>query len=159
MGVEIERKFLVCGNEWKKGEGVSIRQGYINRDKERTVRVRIAGSQAFITIKGITRGSSRTELEYEIPVSDAEELLTICEGMIIEKTRYTVAHAGTRWGIDEFGGANSGLIIAEVELQCEDEVFDKPPWFGGEVTGDVRYYNSNLVEQSYSNWRERPSSL
>jgi CYTH domain-containing protein len=144
MGVEIERKFLVTGTEWKTGDGVPIRQGYLNRDKERTIRVRIAGLRAFIAIKGITRGSSRAEFEYEIPVSDAEELLPICEGMIIEKTRYTIAHAGSTWEIDEFSGANSGLVIAEIELQSVDEVFRKPLWLGKEVTDDVRYYNANL---------------
>lgn len=152
MGVEIERKFLVKGTEWKTGDGVPIRQGYLNREKERTIRVRIAGPQAFITIKGITQRSSRAEFEYEIPVSDAEELLSLCEGLTIEKARYTVVHTGTAWEIDEFSGVNTGLIIAEVELQSEDEEFNKPPWLAKEVTNDFRYYNANLSASPYSIW-------
>lgn len=154
MAIEIERKFLVCGMAWKEGEGVSIRQGYLSSVPERTVRVRTAGKRAFLTIKGITRNRTRSEFEYEIPVADAEELLNICEGVIIEKTRYTVAHADTTWEIDEFHGANAGLVIAEIELQSENEMFDKPPWLDKEVTEDPRYYNANLAIGPYSTWQE-----
>lgn len=144
MGIEIERKFLVRGSAWKTSDGVYVRQGYLNRDTERTVRVRIAGDKAFLTIKGITRNRKRSEFEYEIPVPDAEELLNLCEGPVIEKVRHTVIRTDATWEVDEFHGANTGLVIAEIELQSEDERFEKPPWLGEEVTDNPRYYNVNL---------------
>lgn len=158
MGVEIERRFLVQGDAWKTGKAETVRQGYLNPDKDRTVRVRIAGSTAFLTVKGITRNRTRSEFEYEIPVSDAQELLSLCEGLIIEKVRYTVVHAGARWEIDEFRGANAGLVIAEIELQSEDEIFERPSWLGEEVTDDAHYYNANLVKYPYSRWCKSSSS-
>lgn len=144
MPTEIERKFLVQGDAWRTDHGVRIRQGYLNRDKERTVRVRIAGSKAFLTVKGVNTGASRKEFEYGIPVVDAEQLLLICEGPIIEKIRHTVADGGMVWEIDEFHGANEGLIVAEVELEQEYQCFKRPVWLGEEVTHDPRYFNSNL---------------
>ncbi len=153
MATEIERKFLVLGDDWRTDQGVRFIQGYLNRDKERTVRVRIVGTQAFLTIKGINTGATRSEYEYEIPVVDAEELLKICESPLIEKTRHTVAYGGMIWEIDEFHGENEGLIVAEVELQKEDQCFELPGWLGQEVTGDARYFNSNLCANPYCNWR------
>ena len=116
MATEIERKFLVVGEGWRTGQGIRFIQGYLNRDKERTVRVRIAGAKAFITIKGITIGATRAEFEYEIPVAETEQLLKLCDGPLIEKTRHVVVYTGTTWEIDEFHGANAGLVVAEVEL-------------------------------------------
>ena len=155
MSVEIERKFLVRGDDWRTDQGIRFIQGYLNRDMERTVRVRIAGAQAFLTIKGINTGATRAEYEYEIPVFDAEELLKICDGPLIEKTRHTVVYTGMTWEIDEFHGANEGLVVAEVELEKEDQCFERPGWLGPEVTGDVRYFNSNLYANPYSSWRRK----
>ena len=153
MGTEIERKFLVRGDDWRTGQGVCFQQGYLNRDKERTVRVRIADAKAFLAIKGINTGSTRVEFEYEIPAGDAEQLLKICVGPLIEKTRHTVVYAGMTWEIDEFNGANEGLVVAEVELQKEDQCFEHPEWLGPEVTDDARYFNSNLCAKPYCTWR------
>jgi len=151
--VEIERKFLVNGNSWRNGQGIRICQGYLNRDKERTVRVRLSGEKAFLTIKGMNSGATRAEYEYEIPVSHAEALLKICDGPVLEKNRYTVDYNGLIWEVDEFLGENEGLIVAEVELKSEDQSFDRPDWVGQEVTDDPRYYNSNLCAHTFSKWR------
>jgi adenylate cyclase len=153
MPSEIERKFLVHGSEWRQGAPVRISQGYLSRAKKSTVRVRIAGKRAFLTIKGPTRGVSRAEFEYEIPVEDARELLALCDAPPLEKNRYTVEHAGARWEIDEFLGVNAGLVVAEIELEREDQAFSKPGWLAGEVSGDPRYYNSNLIANPYTSWR------
>jgi CYTH domain-containing protein len=128
-------------------------QGYLNRDKERTVRIRIAGSRAYLTIKGLSRGASRPEFEYEIPLHDGEALLTFCDGPPLEKNRYTVEHGGATWEIDEFLGANAGLVIAEIELKDERQPFERPGWLSTEVTGDPRYFNSALVATPYETWR------
>lgn len=154
MATEIERKFLVTGNTWRTGNPTPFRQGYLNRDKERTVRVRIAGTHAFLTIKGPSIGASRAEFEYEIPVTDAEQLLLLCDGPLIEKTRYLVQHHGMTWEVDEFHGANAGLVVAEIELQSEMQGFSKPEWVNTEVTNDKRYYNSNLATNPYKNWNK-----
>jgi adenylate cyclase len=154
MAIEIERKFLVCGSAWRAGTSTLFRQGYLNRDKERTVRVRIAGSKAFLTIKGISSGAARAEFEYEIPLADAGQLLLLCDGPLIEKTRYVVAHAGMLWEVDEFHGANSGLVVAEIELESAAQQFDKPAWVGREVTADKRYFNSSLAVKPYTSWTE-----
>lgn len=154
MPLEIERKFLIAGDGWKTNNGVSIRQGYLNRDRERTVRVRIAGKKAFLTIKGINTGVVRTEFEYEIPVADAEQLLKICDGPLIEKTRHKVEFGGLIWEIDEYDGTNKGLIMAEVELEAAEQTFILPEWIGREVTADVRYLNSNLAMRPYSSWHK-----
>src|SRR5210317_898527 len=147
MAKEIERKFLVRGDDYKKGiTPVFIRQGFISTDKDRVVRVRIYGDRGFIALKGSGTGISRTEFEYEIPVEDAHELLKeFCKGPIIEKFRYVVNYQGFTWEVDEFMRENSGLVIAEIELTHENEDFLKPPWVSDEVTGDARYYNVNLL--------------
>jgi adenylate cyclase len=152
MGTETERKFLVTGEGWRTGLGIRFSQGYLNRDKERTVRVRTAGARGFLTVKGITKGATRKEFEYEIPADDAEQLLKLCDGPLIEKTRHSVSFAGMTWEVDEFHGANAGLVIAEVELHTEDQTFEKPAWLGPEVTQDTRYFNSNLAVRPHSSW-------
>jgi len=153
MGKEIERKFLVRGDAWRKGQGTLYRQGYLNTAKERTVRVRIAGQQAFLTVKGLTRGATRPEFEYPIPVDDARTMLdTLCEHPLVEKRRYRLDVGGLIWEIDEFFGDNQGLVVAEVELDSEDQSFEEPDWVVKEVTGDPRYFNVNLVEHPYSEW-------
>jgi CYTH domain-containing protein len=153
MGKEIERKFLVVGDDWRQGEGIVYRQGYLNTDKHRTVRVRVVGRQGYLTIKGITEGATRREYEYSIPVQDATDMLDgLCEGPIIEKQRYRVPLGTLVWEIDEFFGDNRGLVVAEVELESEDQAIDKPAWLGKEVTEDPRYYNANLVQHPYCKW-------
>ena len=152
MSTEIERKFLVHGTDWRQGAPVRLRQGYLNRDRERTVRVRIAGSRAYLTIKGLTRGVSRPEFEYEIPLYDGEALLTLCDGVPLEKDRYTLKHAGATWEIDEFLGANAGLVIAEIELKDERQEFERPSWLSTEVSDDPRYFDSSLIAAPYATW-------
>ena len=152
MPVEIERKYLVIGDKWKQGKPVRICQGYLNRDKERTVRVRISGEKAFLTIKGMNIGATRAEYEYEIPVSHAEALLKICDGPVLEKNRYVVVFDNMKWEVDEFLGENEGLIVAEVELTSTDQSFNCPQWLGREVTDDPRYYNSNLCIHPFRKW-------
>jgi adenylate cyclase len=157
MGVEIERKFLLAGDGWRGlGQPTLMRQGYLCSDPERTVRVRIEGERAVITIKSKATGASRGEWEYEIPVPDAAELLAgLCEQPLVEKTRHRIAHAGHVWEVDEFMGGNAGLVVAEIELAAEDEAFDRPDWIGVEVTGDKRYYNSSLIRLPYSQWKDK----
>jgi CYTH domain-containing protein len=157
MGTEIERKFLVEGTAWRQGGGTRISQGYLNRDKERTVRVRIAGDKAFLTIKGVSRGASRAQFEYPIPLADAEQLLELSDGPVIEKTRYVIDNDGSTWEVDEFSGDNAGLVVAEIELTAEDEHFSRPPWLGKEVTEDSRYFNSSLARHPFVTWRDRRS--
>ncbi|MBW2443650.1 MAG: CYTH domain-containing protein [Deltaproteobacteria bacterium] len=154
MGTEIERKFLVTENSWRSlAAGVKYRQGYLNSAKERTVRVRTIDDKGFLTIKGITTGASRAEYEYEIPVGDADALLdNLCEKPLIEKNRYKIDFEGFVWEVDEFFGENQGLIVAEVELESEDQAFEKPGWIGEEVTGDPKYFNSNLINNPYLKW-------
>jgi adenylate cyclase len=153
MAKEIERKFLVANDTWRSAlPGCRYTQGYLSRDPERIVRVRQAGSSAFITIKGITRGTTRQEFEYSIPVSDAEALMKLCLRPLIEKTRYVVEYQGKHWEVDEFHGDNRGLILAEIELEREDEPVDLPPWIGEEVSHDARYFNANLVEHPFTRW-------
>ena len=154
MGKEIERKFLVRGDSWRAGaHGKRYRQGYLSTVKERTVRVRVAGDQGYITIKGITVGAARAEYEYEIPLADANQMLdTLCERPIVEKTRYRLPQDNIVWEIDEFEGDNRGLIVAEVELKDEHQSYPKPDWLGEEVTGDPRYFNANLVAKPFTTW-------
>lgn len=152
MAIEIERKFLVVSDEWRSTPSVYFCQGYLNRSKERTVRIRVAGEQGFLTIKGATSGVSRAEFEYEIPLADAKQLFTLCDGPLIEKYRRKINHEGMVWEVDEFLGDNSGLVVAEIELGSEGQVFAKPDWLGEEVTHDARYYNSNLSSHPYSRW-------
>lgn len=153
MGIEIERKFLVKNNDWRKlGEAVHYMQGYLVADPERTVRIRVAGHHAFITIKGPTDGISRMEFEYEIAVADATEMLHLCPFPAVEKYRTKVIWKGKTWEIDEFKGENEGLIMAEIELLSPEEIFENPPWIGEEVTGDLRYFNSWLSRNPYRKW-------
>lgn len=153
MGVEIERKFLVKGEAWRDaGPVVAMRQGYLGLDPDRTVRVRIAGPEAFLTVKGRARGMTRAEFEYAIPVEDAEQLLALCEGTVIEKTRTRIEAADVVWEVDEFAGDNAGLVTAECELDNEEQEFVRPAWLGEEVTGDHRYGNSNLARNPYGRW-------
>jgi adenylate cyclase len=154
MATEIERKFLVKGDAWRKAPGVEYSQGYLCRDRQRTVRVRIAGDRAFLTIKGESKGASRAEFEYEIPVKDAQQLLELSDGPIVQKIRREVEHDGATWEVDEFKGDNDGLVVAEIELRAEDQPFARPPWLGREVTDDPRYFNSNLSSHPYSEWRD-----
>lgn len=157
MGQEIERKFLVRG-EFKSSarKAMRISQGYLSSVPERTVRVRVRDNQGFITVKGKSdiRGVSRFEWEKEISVDDALALLGLCEPGVIDKTRYLVDYAGHTFEVDEFYGDNEGLVMAEIELSCEDEAFEKPDWLGDEVTGDSRYYNAALTKNPYINWEK-----
>ena len=158
MGKEIERKFLVTGEAWRKGEVSDYRQGYLSIDKQRTVRVRVAGDVARLTVKGITEGATRAEYEYPIPVADAKSMLeTLCLRPLIEKRRYRIRHGGMTWEIDEFFGDNAGLIVAEIELEDEQRPLDKPAWVGEEVTSDPRFYNANLVTSPYTAWKKPPA--
>jgi adenylate cyclase len=156
MGKEIERKFLVRGDfKSLAKEKTRIIQGYLSSVPERAVRVRISGNKGFLTIKGIGNesGSSRYEWEKEIPVSEADDLLKICEQGVIDKTRYIIPEqGGLIFEVDEFHGDNQGLTIAEIELPAEDHQFHKPFWLGEEVTGDNRYYNAMLMKHPYKSW-------
>lgn len=154
MGTEIERKFLLKGDAWRAGaSGTMYRQGYLNSIKERTVRIRTVGDKAFLTIKGITVGATRAEYEYPIPFDECNAMLdTLAEKPIIEKKRYKIKQGDLTWEVDEFFGDNAGLIVAEVELTSEDQKFDKPVWVGDEVSGDPRYFNSNLIKHPYTKW-------
>lgn len=154
MGIEIERKFLLTGDDWRAlGEPVLLRQGYLSSNPERVVRVRVEGGQGSMTIKGRSSGATRGEWEYPIPLADAHELLeTLCEQPIIEKYRSRITFAGNVWEVDEFLGANLGLQFAEIELGSEDQQFEKPDWIGNEVTHDRRYFNSSLVRLPFSQW-------
>ena len=156
MAQEIERKFLVKSDAFK-AESVKemrITQGYLSSVPERTVRVRIKGGKGFMTIKGIgnASGASRYEWEKEISVEETNELLEICEPGVIDKTRFNVKSGVHTFEVDEFYGENDGLVVAEVELEAEDEAFEKPEWLGEEVTGDVKYFNSMLMKNPYKSW-------
>lgn len=155
MAQEIERKFLVKG-EFKANafESIQITQGYLSSIAERAVRVRIKGEQGYITIKGKgnASGASRYEWEKEIPLEEAKELLELCEPGAIDKTRFLIKSGVHTFEVDEFYGNNKGLIIAEIELNTENESFIKPQWLGNEVTGDHRYYNSMLVKHPFKDW-------
>lgn len=157
MTVEIERKFLVNSNDFKKeaSKSYSIKQGFLNSHEERTVRVRLKNDKGYLTIKGKSSedGLVRFEWETEITKQEAEQLLALCEDGIIDKIRYEVNFGNHTFEIDEFFGENDGLVIAEVELQSTNEDFNKPEWLGIEVTGDIRYYNSQLSKQPYKNWK------
>jgi len=155
MGVEIERKFMVDHKKWgalKKPAGTHYHQGYLVDKLNCTIRVRLAGPTGFITIKGSNSGITRKEFEYKIPASDAAELIKEFAGSSVEKIRYKIKFAGKLWEIDEFMGDNLGLIMAEIELKSENEVFEKPAWITGEVSHDSRYYNSNLAKNPFKNW-------
>jgi len=155
MGIEIERKFLLKDDSWQKEakELLVLRQGYIKNSVEKVVRIRTSNKRGFITVKGRTHNLSRLEYEYEIPFSDAEEMLDyLCEKPLIEKNRFMIHHRGCNWSVDKFLGSNLGLVVAEIELEKEEQPFEPPPWIGQEVTWDPRYFNSNLIENPYSTW-------
>jgi adenylate cyclase len=154
MAIEIERKFLIQGDGWRNlALGTVYRQGYLATGSDRTVRVRIAGNSAYLTIKSASVGISRAEFEYEIPIADAAQLLdTLCDRPLIEKTRYKIMHQGVLWEVDEFSGENQGLIVAEVELTAPDQALELPDWIGQEVSDDPRYFNSNLVKHPFQRW-------
>ncbi len=154
MSIEIERKFLVCGAGWKAlGQSVSIRQGYLSTNPDRVVRVRIEDEKATLTIKGRTKGITRGEWEYAIPLAEADQLLSdLCERPLIEKTRTRIVYDGMVWEVDEFFGDNLGLVVAEIELESEEQLFAKPDWIAVEVTDDARYFNANLLRHPYSAW-------
>ncbi len=155
MGKEIERKFLVRNSDWKTGgSGVLLTQGYLNSAPERVVRVRHGSAASFLTVKGPNLGAVRAEFEYEIPAEDAQYmLLNLCEKPLLEKTRYTVRLGTAVWEIDEFAGANEGLVTAEIELRDEEQTFESPAWLGEEVTEDVRSFNSTLARRPYRDWK------
>lgn len=156
MNLEIERKFLVTNSDYKKlsFQKKYIQQGFLNSNKDRVVRVRILDKQGFLTIKGIsnTSGTTRFEWEKEIPYTEAKELMTLCEKGVIEKYRYYHKVDHHLFEVDEFLGDNEGLTIAEIELENENDFFEKPSYLGKEVTGDDRYYNSNLSKLPFKNW-------
>jgi len=154
MGVEIERKFLLKGDEWRKlADGTRYCQGYLSTVKERSVRVRTINDRAWLTIKGISQGVRRLEFQYEIPYSEACELLEkVCEQPLIDKKRFRILYQGFIWEVDEFYGANQGLILAEVELKSEEQFFSKPHWIGEEVSSDPRYFNASLIAHPCSQW-------
>ena len=155
MGVEIERKFLVVDDSWREAAsaGMRYRQGYLSTDPGSSVRVRVYEDRAWLNIKSATVGVARREYEYEIPPADAHELLEeLCVKPLIEKTRFIVEHEGRTWEIDVFEGDNSGLVVAEIELESAGDGFTLPRWAGEDVSGDVRYYNQRLVEHPYSRW-------
>ncbi len=155
MGIEIERKFLVNGTGWKKtARGAVYCQGYLSLDPERTVRVRTVGDKGYMTVKGRSRGLARLEFEYEIPLADAVDLLDhLCIKPLIKKKRYRVKHEGLVWEVDEFSGENSGLVVAEVELESETQEFSPPDWLGEEVSEDPRYFNASLVLRPWKTWK------
>lgn len=156
MGYEIEKKFLVSNDSWRKlGVGKDYCQGYLNSEKGRTVRIRTIGEQGILTIKGPSVDGAKLEYEYEIPYSDALEMLEkLCHKPLIQKTRHKIKYRNFIWEVDEFRGENEGLLFAEIELESVNQLFEKPDWIGKEVTDDSRYYNANLVNNPYSNWNK-----
>ncbi len=166
MGIEIERKFLVAGDAWRAAAHavVPMTQGYLNDQdamdeavhgnaaQRASVRVRIAGDQAFLNLKSRELGCSRQEFDYPIPVDDAQALMALCVGGTIDKRRHLVRHGTHVWEIDEFLGDNAGLVVAEIELESVDEPFERPDWLGAEVTGLARYYNLALASRPFSQW-------
>lgn len=154
MRKEIERKFLVIDDEWRKApRRLACRQGYLKSGEGVTVRVRVIGDGAKLTVKGGGESIVRVEYEYPIPVSDAEEMLAnLCEGGIVQKTRHYIEHEGLTWEVDEFHGASEGLVVAEVELNSVDQEIPLPPWVGEEVSSDYRYKNSALSRVPFREW-------
>lgn len=157
--VERERKFLLQSDGWRgQHEVLEIRQAYLSTDPDRTVRVRVSGERAYITIKGRARGAERPELEYEVPLEDADQLFSLAKGHLIEKRRHRIAHHGAVWEVDEFSGDNAGLVLAEIEIadpaELERAVRERPDWVGPEVTSDHRFANSALAERPFGSWPE-----
>jgi len=150
---EIERKFLVVGDQWRGlAPGVEYRQGYLSQRQGCTVRVRTAGERGFLTIKGAAQGIARPEYEYEVPFADAVEMFSLCEGHLVEKVRHRVDFGGWVWEVDDFRGLNAGLVVAEIELPSPEVSFALPTWVGAEVTADPRYANSKLSHTPFSQW-------
>ena|SRR5688572_14549408 len=157
MGIEIERKYLIKEDLWSsvdKGKGIYYKQGYLLTDPNKTIRIRISDRNAFLTIKSSTKGASRLEFEYEIPLKDAQELLDAFSVSSISKIRYEVEYAGKIWEVDEFLEDNQGLIVAEIELRSETESFELPGWIAKEVTEEIKYYNSNLSMKPFITWEK-----
>jgi CYTH domain-containing protein len=155
MGVEIERKFLIENDLWyalKKPPGTSIQQAYLVNEPEKVIRIRVTDSSGYLTIKGPAIHATRSEYEFQIPKTEAKEIIDQFTKVRIDKTRYKIVFEGKTWEVDEFWGDNEGLIIAEIELKSEEEQFTKPSWIGPEVTEDRRYYNSYLSEHPYTSW-------
>ncbi len=155
MPIEIERKFLIVNDDWREQVDCShrIRQGYMGQVGKASVRIRIQGEIANINIKSASLSMTRSEYEYEIPLNEAEEMLDqLCNQPQVNKTRFIINQPPHKWEIDEFYGDNEGLLVAEIELNSEDESFEKPQWLGEEVTQDARYYNVNLIKHPYKNW-------
>ena len=161
MGIEIERKFLVVGDDWRAAAQrvVPMAQGYLNDlamvdsgAMQASVRVRIEGDAAFLNIKSREAGASRQEFDYLVPMDDARALLALCVGGLVDKRRHLVRHEGHLWEVDEFLGDNAGLVVAEIELDHADEAFERPDWLGSEVTDDPRYYNLALASHPYTRW-------
>jgi CYTH domain-containing protein len=156
MPLEIERKFLVDHKKWNaldKPAGKSYRQGYISTNENKTVRVRLTEGEAYLTIKAKSTGATRSEFEYKIPVEDAEQLLNTLAESELSKTRYEIYYKDKLWEVDVFHEANDGLIVAEIELDSEDEKFELPDWVLQEVTDDAKYYNSNLTLRPFKTWK------
>jgi len=156
MGKEIEKKFLITNDSWRKlGNGKEYCQGYLNSEQDTTVRVRTIGERGILTIKGPSVEGVKLEFEYDIPYTDALEMLEkLCHKPLIRKTRHEISYHGFTWEVDEFTGENEGLVFAEIELDDIGQDFDKPDWIGKEVTGDSRYYNASLVRNPYSRWKD-----
>ncbi|WP_293760842.1 CYTH domain-containing protein [uncultured Aquitalea sp.] len=153
MGLEIERRFRVNGDAWRGlAEGVAYRQGYLSVEKERTVRVRVVGQQAWLTLKGNISDISRHEFEYAIPLADAQTIMAAMCPMVVDKLRHRIEYAGFIWEVDEFFGDNAGLVLAEIELPDENTAFDKPAWVGEEVTMDGRFTNAYLSKNPFTRW-------
>lgn len=154
--LEIERKFLIISDGWcslVEGTPKRLSQGYLFSDSRKSVRVRIAGERATVTVKGAREGITRLELQYDIPLRDAELMLALCERPLIDKTRYIVRHDGMKWEVDIFHAENDGLMVAEIELEREDQPVNLPDWVGQEVSHEARYYNSCLTKNPFSTWK------
>ena len=158
MAIEIEHKFLLANEDWRRSiqKSVKYKQGYLSSQPTSSIRIRISDNQAWLNIKSATIGTERSEFEYEIPLTDAEEIITtLCGKPLIEKTRHLVPNDHNIWEIDEFEGDNQGLIVAEIELSKIGQNFIRPHWLGEEVTQDLRYYNNNLAVNPYKNWSNK----
>ncbi len=153
MKLEIERKFMVRGTGWQTTGPRHMEQGYLARTPGVSIRVRKSAPHAWLSVKATRQGITREEFEYAIPVPDADALLTLCGGHRVEKRRHVIRHEGDVWEVDEFLGANTGLVVAEIELEDPQQPFVRPPWVGREVTDDARYYNANLAQTPFTAWR------
>ncbi len=157
MAIEIERKYLVTSDDWRATPGIRVTQGYLALERSHSVRVRIADERAWLTIKGEARQGIKPEFEYPIPLNDAQQLMTMSPSPLIEKMRHAVEYDGFIWEVDEFLGANAGLVVAEIELDSPERKFPLPDWIGRDVTDDPRYLNANLARHPFSAWRDNPA--